>query len=94
VYPSRWDACPNSLLEAVSLGIPSLVTPYPLGRDLAANHGAILADADPPALAEGLVRLNSNDAAAVGRRGAELTRRRFDWDQVAAAWLKQVESLL
>lgn len=94
VYPSRWDACPNSVLEAVSLGIPSLVTPYPLGRDLAADDGAILAQADPPALAEGLARLGSEDAASVGRRGAELARQRFDWDQVAAAWLKQVESLL
>ena len=32
---SRWDACPNAVLEAVALGVPTLVTPYPLGRFLA-----------------------------------------------------------
>jgi glycosyltransferase involved in cell wall biosynthesis len=94
VYPSRWDACPNSLLEAVSLGIPSLATPYPLGRELAAGDAVVLADADPHALAQGLARLGSGEAAALGKRGAELSRRRFDWDRVAATWLKQVEALL
>jgi len=35
VYPSRWDACPTAVLESASWGIPTLVTPYPLGRFLA-----------------------------------------------------------
>ncbi|MGH2811588.1 MAG: glycosyltransferase, partial [Actinomycetota bacterium] len=31
VYPSRWDACPNAVLEAVGMGVPTMTGPYPLG---------------------------------------------------------------
>jgi glycosyltransferase involved in cell wall biosynthesis len=94
VYPSRWDACPNSVLEAVSYEVPTLATPYPLGVALAERGGAFLADATPAALAEGLRRLVSPEAAVVGRRGGQLLRDEFSWDQVAKSWLSQVEALL
>jgi glycosyltransferase involved in cell wall biosynthesis len=94
VYPSRWDACPNSVLEAISFGVPTLVTPYPLGRFFAEKQGALLAELDPASLADGLRRLRSADAAAVGRRGAEITRTELSWDHVARTWLAQAESLL
>jgi glycosyltransferase involved in cell wall biosynthesis len=93
VYPSRWDACPNSTLEAVSLGIPTLATPYPLGSYLARKGGAILAQPTPAALAEGLRRLTSDDAAAVGARGAALVRDELGWDHVAGLWLEQAKAL-
>jgi glycosyltransferase involved in cell wall biosynthesis len=94
VYPSRWDACPNSVLEAISLGVPTLVTPYPLGRCFADKQGALLAESDPESLANGLRRLLSVDAAAIGRRGAEITRTELSWDQVARTWLTQAQALL
>ncbi len=94
VYPSRWDACPNSVLEAVSYEIPTLATPYPLGSVLAAKGAAFLADATPRALADGLVSLVSPEAASVGKRGGQVTRDEFSWDQVARSWLSQVEALL
>lgn len=94
VYPSRWDACPNSVLEAISLGVPTLVTPYPLGRSFAEKQGAILAESDPASLADGLRRLLSDDAAAIGRRGAEITRTELSWDQMAITWLAQAQSVL
>jgi glycosyltransferase involved in cell wall biosynthesis len=93
-YPSRWDACPNSVLEAVSLGVPTLVTPFPLGRYLAARQGAFLAEATPRSLGEGLQKLLSSEAPAVGRRGAEITRTQLSWDQVADRWLAQARALL
>ena len=93
VYPSRWDACPNSVLESVSLGIPTLVTPYPLGRYFAENGGAILAEASPEGLAKGLSELDS-DRAVLGERGAQMTREQLTWDHVAADWLDQVAALL
>ncbi|MBA2427086.1 MAG: glycosyltransferase [Actinobacteria bacterium] len=94
VYPSRWDACPNSVLEAVSLGIPSLVTPYPLGRFFAQRNAALLAKETPHALADGLVELGSEDAALVGEKGAEVTRAELSWDEVARQWLNQTGALL
>lgn len=94
VYPSRWDACPNAALEAISLGVPTLVTPYPLGRHFAARQGVFLAEPDPESLASGLQRLLSGDAPAIGTRGAEITRTELSWDQVAQTWLAQARSLL
>lgn len=94
VYPSRWDACPNSVLEAVSLGIPTLVTPYPLGQYFAARGAVFLADGEPEALADGLRRLLSPEAVAVGQRGAEIARTELSWDSVARTWLGQVAALV
>lgn len=94
VYPSRWDACPNSVLEAVSYEVPTLATPYPLGSTLAQKGGAFLAESSPSALAEGLRRLLSSDASAVGRTGGRLAREEFSWDYVAQSWLSQVKALL
>jgi glycosyltransferase involved in cell wall biosynthesis len=94
VYPSRWDACPNAVLEALSLGVPTLVTPYPLGCHFAARQGVFLAEQNPESLAEGLQRLVSPGAREVGRRGAEITRTELSWDQVAQTWLAQARSLL
>lgn len=94
VYPSRWDACPNSVLEATSLGVPTLVTPYPLGTFFGEKKGAFIAEPNAESLAEGLRRLVSGDAATVGRRGAEITRIELSWDQVALTWLAQAQAVL
>ncbi len=94
VYPSRWDACPNSILESVSLGIPTLATPYPLAKHLGDKEGALVAPATAAGLAEGLVRLRSPEAAATGARGAEIVRRELTWDQVAQEWLEQAKEIL
>ena len=41
VYPSRWEAFGNSTVEAVAAGVPTLATPYPLGRFLAERGAAL-----------------------------------------------------
>lgn len=94
VYPSRWDACPNSVLEAISLGVPTLVTPYPLGSFFGEKQGAIIARSTPESLADGLRRLRSPEAATIARRGAEITRTQLSWDQMARTWLSQAQALL
>ena len=73
-YPSRWEAFGNSAAEAAALGVPSLLTPYPLGRHLAERSAAVLARPDADALAEGLRRVVADDAAAVGDRAAACVR--------------------
>jgi glycosyltransferase involved in cell wall biosynthesis len=94
VYPSRWDACPNSVLEAISLGVPTLVTPYPLGAAFAARDGAVLAQLHPASLAEGIRKLVSPAAAEIGRHGAHITRTELSWDQMARTWLAQAQAVL
>jgi glycosyltransferase involved in cell wall biosynthesis len=94
VYPSRWDACPNSVLEAVSIGVPTLVTSYPLGRFLASRGAALLAEPNPEGLAPGLRSLCSAQASEVGRKGSQVAAEELTWDQVARSWLTQVEAIL
>ena len=94
VYPSRWDACPNALLEAAAMGIPSVATPYPLGVYLASRGGAFLVDATVDALAGALQRLGSDRADEVGRIGAKVVGDELPWEAVARSWLQQVEALV
>ncbi len=68
--------------------------PYPLGRFLAAQGGALLAELTPPALAEGLRRLRVPEAIETGKKGAEIVRETLSWDVVARSWLEQVEALM
>ncbi|WP_295590854.1 glycosyltransferase [uncultured Lamprocystis sp.] len=59
VLSSRWEGHPNSLLEALVLGLPAVVTAYDSSIfDLAARHGlALVPPADPARLAQMMVRL-------------------------------------
>lgn len=93
VYPSRWEGFGNSVAEAAALGVPSLVTPYPLGRHLAERGGAILAEPDVASLAAGLQQLVSGDAAAIGARAAAIVEDELTWDAVARRWLEQAATL-
>jgi glycosyltransferase involved in cell wall biosynthesis len=94
VYPSRWEAFGVAVAEAASIGIPTLVTPFPLGRFLASRGGAILRPPEPAALADGLSRLKDPDAHEIGRRGAEVVREYLSWGRVAGSWRRQFEDIL
>lgn len=92
-YPSRWEAFGNSTAEAVAAGVPTLATPYPLGRFLAERGAAIVAEATPDGVAEGLRRVLAPEAADIARRGARLVRKELSWDRVARQWLRQAEAI-
>jgi glycosyltransferase involved in cell wall biosynthesis len=94
VYPSRWEGFGNSAAEAAALGVPLLVTPYPLGLHLASRGGAILSKATASALAEALPRLASPEAADVGSRAADVAREDFSWRRVGCSWLEQLRALI
>jgi glycosyltransferase involved in cell wall biosynthesis len=94
VYPSRWEAFGNSPAEAIAMGVPTLMTPYPLARSVAERGGAILVDPTPAALADGLRRLGSAEAGAVGREGSRIIQEEFDWPTVARSWTAQLEALM
>jgi glycosyltransferase involved in cell wall biosynthesis len=94
VYPSRWEAFGNSPAEAIALGLPTLMTPYPLGRLLGERGGALLAQPTQASLAEGLRELVSPCAAKVGAAGARILREEFSWRAVARSWLDQLEAVL
>ena len=90
VYPSRWAGFGNSVAEACALGVPTLVTPYPLGRYLATRDAAILAEPTIEGLLSGLRRLVSPEAGQIGANAADLVGRELTWDAVARSWIRQV----
>lgn len=94
VYPSRWEGFGNSPAEAVSLGVPTLVTPYPLGRWLSARGAAVMAEATPDSLAAGLHAVLSPSAQPISQTGIRLVREHFGWDSIARAWLEQTTALV
>lgn len=94
VYPSRWEAFGNSTAEAAALGVPTLVTPYPLGVYLAERGAAIMVDHTPTSLADGLRKLVAPASAAVGDAAAVCVREVFTWGAVAATWLDSLEDVL
>jgi glycosyltransferase involved in cell wall biosynthesis len=93
VYPSRWEGFGNSVAEAVSVGVPTLTTGYPLGRYLASQGGGFLAETSPEGLAEGLGRLVSSEAQEVSSVGSTLVRKDMSWENVTAAWRRQLLDL-
>jgi len=94
VYPSRWEGFGNSVAEACSIGLPTLTTPYPLGRFLEARGGALVTEATAQGLADGLRRLLDDDAPEIGRRGAKIVREEISWDAIGRSWLDQARALL
>lgn len=93
VLPSRWEASPMSLAEAAALGLPALVTDFPMGRLLAEAGAAIEVDRTPAAVASGLLALTGSTSAAVGRRARVFAEEHLSWEAVARSWLDQIEAL-
>lgn len=94
VYPSRWEGFGNALAEAAALGVPTLATPYPLARFLAARGATVVVEPTPTDIAEGLRTLRTPAGAARGRVGAEVAAEHLTWDAVARTWLSQLRALL
>jgi glycosyltransferase involved in cell wall biosynthesis len=94
VHPSRWEGSSIAVAEAISIGTPTMVAGYAMGRFLASRGGAILVDLTPSGVRQGIEQLLSDEAKETGARGSEIARRELSWDAVARSWVMQVESIL
>lgn len=80
-HPTRLDSLPQAIMEAMSLGIPSVVTPTG-GIPTMIEHdrtGLIVPQGDPPALADALLRLlrEPQTASRLGRAAQDRYRQRY-----------------
>lgn len=81
LVPSRYDDCPNVVLEALAAGLPVVASDIDAHAFLLGEVGALVPAGDPPAMAERALRLLGDPEdrrrllAAQGER-----RRRFDFD--------------
>ena len=93
LYPSRWDASPIAVVEAASIGVPTLVTSFPVGSFLA-SRGAAIKRSPHRMRSRGLRALLEPGSSAVGARAVEVIRDELSWARVADTWRTQVRAML
>lgn len=89
VLPSRVEALPLVLVEAVSAGLPAVATDVGDVREALGDVVVVVPPEDPAALAAGLRRLllDGDERARRGAAGAQLARRSLTAQRMAAqAW--------
>ena len=99
VICSLYEGLPNSLIEAMCMGLPCVTTDFEGGgaRELITDgkNGLIVANNDAAALALAMTRLIKNPefAQRLGDRAREL-RERLAADRIALKWVHYIENIL
>lgn len=87
MHTSRWEGMPFSLLEALSLGRPVLVTPETnLSRYVQEYGAGWVVEGTPKAISQGLsavIDASPSTLNAAGDRARSLARDNFSWSSVA-----------
>jgi glycosyltransferase involved in cell wall biosynthesis len=99
VHTSRWEGLPFAMLEAMTLGTPTLLTPETNMGDVVARYqaGLVVDGADDGAIASGferLARLSDAAHAEMSRAARRLVEENYTWPvaiaQVKAAYEEAV----
>jgi glycosyltransferase involved in cell wall biosynthesis len=89
--PNYRGSMPTKVVEYLAHGVPAVTTPLPLARELVEESGGglVVPFEDVQAAADAVLRLwrTPEEAAAMGRRGRELVRERYDWAKGGAAFV-------
>ena len=92
--PNYRGSLPTKVVEYLAHGVPALTTPLPLAEEivLSASAGAIVPFDDPEATAEAALWLwrDPGRAAAMGARGRDLVRERYDWTKGATDFVAEL----
>lgn len=88
VHPSRWEGAPFSVLEALAMGKPVLVSRAADPNGEIGTFGAgVVVEPRVPELSQGLARLlglRSEEVDRMGRRARALVEERYGWRTIAA----------
>ena len=95
VHTSRFEGMPMSVLEAMALGRPCLVTPGTNVADVVCEGGGWQCQPDPVSIAETIKEIykNRDSLKTIGQRSHDLIRSRFTWHDVAKQLLIEYENI-
>lgn len=94
VHPSRWEAQSIAIMEALSVGVPLLVTNGTnIAEPLRERAAAIVVDPNPTSIAQGLQVLATEDNRDMAARGRAALAELFNWSKTARSLLDQVQSV-
>jgi glycosyltransferase involved in cell wall biosynthesis len=96
--PKNKKNIPTKLFEYMAYGLPVVSSDLPSTRPFVheGKNGYLVAASDPAAHAEAILRLLRRSAVAeeMGRRGQELVRTQYNWDEMEKRLLAFYEALL
>ena len=96
VLSSDYEGMPNSLMEAMALGLPCISTDCPIGGSALCiqdgENGRLTPTGDAKALREAMewIAQDSNRAEVIGQRAAEI-RERFSEEKICELWRSFIE---
>ena len=92
------DAYPTKMFEYMSVGLPVIVSDFPLWRRIVDNAGCglLVNPLDPRAVAEAMQWLLDHpvEAEAMGRRGREAVEKYYNWESEAEKLVSLYKKLL
>jgi len=96
VHTSRYEGMPFAVIEALSNGLPVLVTPGTNMADLVEEFeaGWVLDSEVPPGALAKVLEVGVEEYAKRGRQAGELVRQKLDWDVIGQAIFSEVERRL
>ncbi len=87
LHPSRFEGHPNAVLEALSYGVPCLVSRATnVADEIVAAGAGWEVPLDPQGLGEALVRvvhMDSSELLAYGQRARQWILQQYTWDRIA-----------
>lgn len=97
LQPSKSEGLSMSILEALSAGVPVLISPACNMPEVESHGAGRIVEPDRTAIAAALKQLFSLSPAelsSMGTRGRDLARMRFDWSRVLPQYRKMYQSAM
>ncbi len=88
VLPSENENFAIVVAEALSLGIPCVVSKFVGTADIVAKHraGEVIDQLTPASIADGIIKVLQGDYDAYRKAAIEATRDELDWSKIALQW--------
>ena len=95
VLPSENENFAIVVAEALSLGVPCVVSKFVGAGDIVAKHfaGEVIDHLSPTSIADGIIRVLVGDEHAYRKAALEATKDELDWSKIALQWKTLIASL-